>query len=88
MNLLFGIVAGLSTTGVTLLADSITEQTNIPIGLAFGLGAGACWIVWWVGRNFQALKDGQKMTNGRLDRIESYLGIKFLAKQKEDSTTI
>ena len=86
-NILAGVITGSLVASSVFFGDAVSSSTNVPIGDAFGLAIGSCGIVWWVGKNFQALKDGQKFTNARLDRIETYLGIKFLAKQKEESTT-
>lgn len=75
-TLLSGIGIG-GVTGITLLASEvvITGATQVPVEHAATVAVGLCSIVWWMGKNFQKLADGQKRLNEKVEAIEIHCSI-------------
>lgn len=55
---------------ISIFGFMLDEKVPISIGAAFSLGGAFFGAVWWIGRKFQALEDGQEQA--KTDRESVY----------------
>lgn len=73
-SLLAGIsIGGLTGTTMFLSEVVITGSTQVPLEQAATIGVAICGVVWWMGKNFQKLSDGQERLNEKVENLETFV---------------